>query len=186
MMENTPATHRGRRQRSSQHRHDAKIPAEDVSSNGSLGAQNYDFSTNQIRTTQSLFESRLSAASPVLSPTALSQLDLNVVCSPKEFRRQWTHLPRGTMVSLRINENSIPTLSACHLHFQKRRFHVVASGLKGQETKVYLLAQKETTTRCLVEVIFNSGSNEMSAEVRCQDKRLQAFFMGALALKDLI
>ena len=198
MMENTPATHRERRQRPGHHRHDAKTPEEDVSlkksrrghrhspkEDGSLGVQNYDFSTNnQIRTTQSLFESRLSAASPVLSPTSLSELDTNVVCTPKEFKRQWAHLPKGTRVSFEIN--SIPKLSDCHLHFSKKRFSVIASGLKGQETKLYLLAQKETTTRCLCEVIFNSGSNEMSAEVRCQDKSLQAFFMGALGLKDLI
>lgn len=169
--------------------------------------ESYDLQHN-ISTSQSLFESRISAAStpsfpsPMLSPAAASvHLDDAPYCSSREFKSQWANLARGTLVSCKM-EKTAPSLSDCHKHFQSRRFYVMASGVVGSETtKLFLLAQRRTTqtsnrsthsspkglvTRCLCEIAFDSIRNQMTAEVRCEDKRQIPFFVSALGLKDLI
>ncbi|KAL3794686.1 hypothetical protein HJC23_010114 [Cyclotella cryptica] len=166
----------------------------------------YDFSTKNISNSQSLFESRLSAAStPTLhspvhkSPTTCDTLDLDIACNPREFRSQWANLSRGILISCKV-EKTLPSLSECHKHFTSRRFYVIASGVVAHETKLFLVAQRRTkplsrisrshsqetlVTRCLCEVTFNSTKMEMNAEVRCSDKTQIPFFVSAIGFKEL-
>jgi hypothetical protein len=195
--ENTPVSKReSRRPRSRGHRPDDTTPSTNV----------YDFSTNSISNTQRLFEDRLDAASPpvvqypvsTLSPS--SSLDSNVDCTPQDFRLQWSNLPGGTVVKCKVDD-SMPSLSDCHKHFQQRRFHMIASGVVGFKTRLYLLAQRQgydhsqkmahtppkvKVIRCFCEVIFDSENKEMKVEVRCRDKSQVAFFVNALSLAKLI
>lgn len=223
MLENTPASRRERRPRSRGHqvsRESSNSTSSKRSSRryirGELNTDSagkshhirtgneYDLNNN-IETSQSLFESRISAASPPAlqsstssQSTASSQLELNVVCSPKEFQSQWTALLTGTHISTKV-EKTMPSLSDCHKHFQHRRFYVIASGVVGHRTKLFLIAQsrvqstttshtppRETAVSCLCEVAFDLQNKDMNAEIRCSDKSQMAFFVSALGLKDLI
>ena len=79
---------------------------------------------------------------------------------------------------------------------------MIASGVVRHETKLFLVAQrrgiqsanktsrsssvKKTISRCLCEISFDSEHKKMNVELRCADKSQIAFFMSALALKELI
>ena len=225
MMENTPASlrkprkqrsrgsHSSRRKsydrspkRSSRHGKKSETPLEAEATGTNRHPPNafaYDFSVQNISNSQSLFESRLDAASP---PTRLSsastvssisrQLDQDVLCSPQDFTLQWSNLRDGTKISCKV-EGSMPSLSNCHKHFRQQRFYVIASGVVGCETKLFLVAQRRgvnsvnktprtTMTRCFCEIIFDSDQKKVTVELRCSDKSLTSFFMSALALKELI
>jgi GrpB-like predicted nucleotidyltransferase (UPF0157 family) len=78
---------------------------------------------------------------------------------------------------------------------------MIASGVVGFKTRLYLLAQRQgydhsqkmahtppkvKVIRCFCEVIFDSENKEMKVEVRCRDKSQVAFFVNALSLAKLI
>lgn len=206
ILDNTPASQRQRRPGSRRDRRrnepddvPHRLPLE-LKSPSSNHERYSEYDLNDIGTSQNLFENRLNAASPTLESSVVtpsSQLDSDVVYSPKEFQSQWAKLT-GTKIQCKV-ERQIPSLSECHKHFQKQRVYVIASGVVGQTTKLYLLAQKrgyqssmsrtpprQAAVRCLCEIAFDLQSKEMRAEIRCSDKSQTSFFVRSLGLKDLI
>lgn len=135
--------------------------------------------------------------SSYLQSCSFYDLDTNVNCSPDEFQRAWYHIPKGISVLYHI-ENQI-SLFDFHNYFQSKRFYVVASGVVGEQTKLYLVAQRrtrrpilgnqsprsQTLTRCFVEVSSNSNSLELSVEIRCRHDDQAHFFLNSLKLDDL-
>lgn len=223
MLENTPASRREhRRPRSREHRSDGVKGSSDSVSSRRSSRRNvksqypssnqhaslemeYDL-TRDVGTSQNLFETRLSAASPPAlqsnlstTPSSSHQLDLDIVCTPKEFKASWANLPSGTVISCKVEKHSMPSLSDCHKHFQARGVYVIASGVIGQNTKLFIISQrtrlqspkpstspKEIVTRAYCEIAFDLQDKVMRAEIRCRDKADCAFFVAALGLKDLI
>lgn len=135
--------------------------------------------------------------SSYLQSCSFYDLDTNVNCSPYEFQTAWHHLPKGISVLYQI-ENQI-SLFDFHNYFQSKRFYVVASGIIGEQAKLYLVAQRrtrrpllgnqspisQTLTRCFVEVSSNSNSLELSVEIRCRHVDQAHFFLNSLKLDDL-
>ena len=123
------------------------------------------------------------------------ELSTTVTCTPRQFQSEWRDLQKGTLLSETIN--NIPTLSDCHKHFQSRHFFVVASGSSGggYSTKMFVIAQRQSgrqrkgrntfLSRCLAEILFDSGTYEMNAEVRCTNPNDTRFFVSALGLNNL-
>lgn len=170
--------------------------------------ENIDYDLTDVKTSQSLFSARLQSVShpPPNSPIPRSSLhtpyksdstlELDLTCSPGEFQSEWQGLPKGIVLSCRV-ENS-RSLTDCHNHFQPRRFYVIASGVVGDEIKLFLVAQRQIKqpplsnprsslrkSRCLTQIVFNATKLEMNAEIRCREKDQIPFFVSALHLKDL-
>ena len=98
----------------------------------------------------------------------------------------------------------IPILSDCHKYFHVRRFYVVGSGMIGNESRLFIIAQRRVDTpvnirlppslrkllsRCLVEITFNSNyhdkSGDLQLEIWCCNQDKIRFFLSALDLKEL-
>ena len=108
-----------------------------------------------MRNSQSLFTTRLGAASPdtpstppppLQRPTlqqAPFNLDLNLYCTPQEFESEWQSLS----IYSRKEEYSIsviPSLAQCNLHFNQVGWSIIASGvLDDNSTKLFLIAQRK-------------------------------------------
>ncbi len=133
---------------------------------------------------------------PPLSESSFD-LDTNVSCSPDGFQTAWQHLSRG--ISAVYQMGHPVSLFDFHNHFQSKRFFVVASGVVGEQTKLYLVAQRrfrlatlgnqlprsQILTRCLVEVCSNSTSLKLSVEIRCRHMYQAQIFLKYLKLDDL-
>lgn len=169
------------------------------------GSCDYDLGQNPGHS-QSLFETRITGAgtraSTAPNPIQSNNLDVDIMCDPHQFSEEWRKLQKGLTLTERINH--IPMLSDCHKHFHARRFYVVASGSSGARcasTKIFVIAQRQVkaqgngtksrsllqnaSSRCLVEITFNSSRYEMNAEVRCRNQEEIRLFLSALDLKEL-
>ena len=128
------------------------IESPNVSVNDSYS---YDFGSPNVRSSQSLFTTRLDAASPDTPSTpspplqrhtqqhAPFNLDLNLYCTPKEFESEWQSLSIYS-----CNEeypiSNIPSLAQCNLHFNQVGWSIIASGvLDDDSTKLFLIAQRK-------------------------------------------
>jgi hypothetical protein len=134
------------------------------------------------RNAQTLLETRLTGASNGRNSIGLD-LDLNVACSPHEFECEWRLLPQGALLTHRVL--IVPFLSDCHKHFSARRFFVVGSGLVGGNVSRVLVIAQADSSRCLVEIKFNSDRHEMKAEIWCGDQDRIRFFLSEIGLKEL-
>ncbi len=114
----------------------------------------YDFGSPNVRSSQSLFSTRLDAASPTPSaPPPLQEhntqqyasfnLDLNLYCTPQEFESEWQSLSRCSCKE-EYPISKIPTLAQCNMHFNLVGWSIIASGIvEDNITKLFLIAQRE-------------------------------------------
>ena len=113
----------------------------------------YDFGSPNVRSSQSLFTTRLDAASPD-TPSALPlqrptlqhtsfNLDFNLYCTPKEFESEWQSLSIYSYKEEYPISNN-PSLAQCNLHFNQVGWSIIASGvLDDDSTKLFLIAQRK-------------------------------------------
>lgn len=114
----------------------------------------YDFGSPNVRSSQSLFSTRLDAASPTPSAPPLQEhnntqrytpfnLDLNLYCTPQEFESEWQSLSRCSCKE-EYPIVTIPTLALCNMHFNQVGWSIIASGVVEDDiTKLFLIAQRE-------------------------------------------
>lgn len=156
MDQNTP--HRASRASRRAHRsdiHSAESRRSIESPSTQMSAyDSYDFGSPNVRSSQSLFSTRLDAASPAPSAPSLQEhsstqqyasfnLDLNIYCTPQEFESEWQSLSRCSCKE-EYPIFSIPTLAQCNVHFNQVGWSIIASGVvKDDITKLFLIAQRE-------------------------------------------
>ncbi|KAL7551250.1 hypothetical protein ACHAWF_016970 [Thalassiosira exigua] len=157
----------------------------------------YDLrSRPQISNSQTLFETRITGAAAQGAPAKSIELEENLVCNHRQFQAEWQSLHEGVRTFHKIH--LAPDLSDCHRHFHARRFFVVGSGVLGNESRMFVIAQRHVDTqanrpstlkapmsRCLAEITFDSNRYQMKSEVRCRDQNEIRFFLNALELREL-
>ena len=186
MDQNTP--HRSSRRAS---RRDIRLTDRRIiaSTDSTSAYDSYDFGSPNVRGSQSLFSTRLDAASPTPSAPPLQQqthhhqyapfdLDLNLYCTPQEFESEWQSLSSCSCKE-EYPISNIPTLAQCNMHFNQVGWSILASGVVDNVTKLFLIAQrkvqmpvkspngttlqsslrKTTPPRCLAQLSFGFGIN---------------------------
>ena len=155
MDQNTP--HRASRRVSRRDRHIRSADRRSIESPdaSAYDSYSYDFGSPNVRSSQSLFTTRLDAASP--SPTAPPlhhngertpqhapfNLDLNLYCTPQEFESEWQRLSSCSCKE-EYPISNIPTLAQCNLHFNQVGWSIIASGVVDDNiTKLFLIAQRK-------------------------------------------
>eukprot|EP00985_Skeletonema_marinoi_P003448 scaffold1487_cov130-Skeletonema_marinoi.AAC.2 len=120
----------------------------------------YDFGNPNVRISQSLFSTRLDAASPTPTPSpsapplvqqqthhhqyAPFDLDLNLYCTPQEFESEWQSLSRSSCsCKEEYSISNIATLAQCNMHFNQVGWSILASGVVDNVTKLFLIAQRK-------------------------------------------
>ena len=159
-------------------------------------SSDYDLSNN-IQTSQNVFERRILAASPPLTPiihntcfqqpltpesdlTESFDLDMSVTCNPEDFSAAWKCLPEGTRISCTTEKT--PLMTECHDHFESHRFFVIASGVVSDGTiKLFLVAQSEGK-RCLGEVTFDPIGRELYMHIKAENAGMIPSFVQRLYL----
>ena len=149
-------------------------------------SSNIEYDLSRPSSSQRMFESRITVATarPPTPSMKSNDLDSDVTCNPRQFQAEWQGLQNGTTLSHRVCH--LPPLSDCHKHFHARKFFVVASGVIGGDSKLFIVARRlrNKLSRCLAEVTFNSTTYKMKAEIRCNQDEAR-FFRNALDLKEL-
>ena len=165
----------------------------------------YDFASPSpnVRNSQSLFSTRLDAASPTPRASSLHlskqntsfELDLSLHFTPQEFESEWQSLS----IFSRVKEHPIsciPSLAECNVHFNRVGWFIIASGVVNTITKMFLVAQRDmklqegaSSSRCLVQLsLFEDDcttSSMMTIDVRCQNEDDIDSFITSLELIDL-
>lgn len=170
----------------------------------------YDFGNLTVRSSQSLFSTRLDAASPAPSAPPIQQqqqqthqyLDLDLYCTPREFESEWQGLSRGSHTE-EYPISTIPSLSQCNLHFNQVGWSIIASGVVDNVTKLFLIAQRRiqmpvsrsgnthsslrmtTASRCLAQLSVDDMNSIMTLEMRSRNEDQIDFFISSLELTDL-
>jgi hypothetical protein len=174
MHQNTPHSSSRRASRHIRSADRRSITSPDASAYDYDNSYDYDFGSPNVRSSQSLFSTRLVAASPTPSappsaPPIQQQtphqytsynLDLNLYCTPREFESEWKNLSSGSSTE-EYPISNIPSLSQCNLHFNQLGWSIIASGVVENVTKLFLIAQRK-----IQMPVRRSGANPHSSSLR--------------------
>ena len=146
----------------------------------------YDLSNN-VPTSQSVFEKRLASASANKKVEddlqSMDSLDIFTSCNPDEYNYLWNNLSAGLVANSEFTSDF--SIAELRHYFESRRFYIIASGLSDDKIVIFLLAQRKGI-RCLVKISIDMKKYNILQKLKSENPKLNHSFLKSLNLQNFI
>jgi hypothetical protein len=148
---------------------------------GEQSDDNYDFNNN-IRSSQDLFEMRLSSAD-ISSHNSSLKLDSNIEFDDDRFQEYWRTFQQQVQFNYKISR--VPTIDECQSILASNLFYTIASGhIDANIYKVFFIG-KSNIAICLAQMTVNPNQRFISIILKSNRKSMLRKFINNIPFDEL-